>query len=79
MICDSGTKNSASEEDYLSLVDKVFDNPKAISQGEYTAIYEFLLSPDIRDDPDAIIHVLEEFSGWAHYMLEQMRKLDILD
>ncbi|MCK4315912.1 MAG: hypothetical protein KAX24_09090 [Anaerolineae bacterium] len=67
------------EEDQNSLVESVFDNPDAVSQGEYTAIYEFLLNPDICDDPDAIAGVLQEFSGWAQHMLEKMRQLDLID
>jgi hypothetical protein len=62
------------ENDNCSLVEKVFCDPRSVSQGEYTAIYEFLFNPDIRDDPDVIIGVLGEFAGWANYMIEQMQK-----
>lgn len=57
-----------------SVVERLFENPERMSAGEYTTIYEFLLSPDIRDDPDLIKGVLEEFIGWARYMLEQLQK-----
>ena len=66
--------NPDSESDYCSLVEKVFHDPRNVSQGEYTTIYEFLLNPDICDDPDVIIGVLEEFAGWADLMIEQMQK-----
>lgn len=69
--------DSSDEEDRLSLVERIFDDPDTVGQGEYTAIYEFLLAPDIRDDPDAIAGVLREFSGWAQHMLEQIRKLGL--
>jgi hypothetical protein len=68
-----------SEEDRRSIVERVFDDPDTINEGEYTSIYEFLLSPDIKDDLVAIAGVLEEFSGWAQYMLERMRKLSLTD
>ena len=57
------------EEDQNSLVERVFDDPDTVGQGEYTTIYEFLLAPDIRDDTEAIAGVLQEFSGWAQHML----------
>ncbi len=66
-------------EDYVSLVEKIFYHPEEVSQGEYTAIYEFLLDPEIRDDPEIIAGVLDEFSGWAQYMREQMQKLGLID
>ena len=65
--------------EYYSLVERVFDNPETISQGEYTAIHEFLLNPDISDDPEAIAGVLKEFAGWAQYMLERMQQLGLVD
>lgn len=65
-------------EGQQSLVEKIFDNPDCICAGEYIAIYELLLSPSIRDDPGAIAGVLEEFSGWAEYMLERMGELGLL-
>ncbi|MDY6875604.1 MAG: hypothetical protein SWK90_05295 [Chloroflexota bacterium] len=79
MSYNPGTTDSDSpgEEDWLSLVERIFDDPDAVGQGEYTAIYEFLLVPDICDDPDAIAGVLQEFSGWAQHMFEQMRKLGL--
>lgn len=66
--------NPGSESEHCSLVEKVFCDPRSVSQGEYTTIYEFLLSPDICDDPDVIMGVLGEFAGWANYMIEQMQK-----
>ena len=76
MSYNPGTTDSDSldeeEEDRLSLVERVFGDPGTVGQGEYTAIYEFLLAPDIRDDPDAIAGVLQEFSGWAQYMLGRL-------
>ncbi|MBI1881555.1 MAG: hypothetical protein HYR94_25520 [Chloroflexi bacterium] len=62
-----------------SLVTKIFYHPDTVSQGEYFAIYEFLLDPEIRDDPEMIAAVLKEFAGWAQHMLEQMRKLGLID
>jgi hypothetical protein len=62
------------ENDNCSLVEKVFCDPRSVSQGEYTTIYEFLLNQGISDDPDVIIGVLKEFAGWANLMIEQMRK-----
>ena len=66
-------------EDHLSLVEGVLDNPDTVSQGEYTTVYEFLLNPDIRDDPDAIAGVLRAFSGWSQHMLERIRRLGLID
>ena len=63
-----------SESDCRSLVERVFHDPENVSQGEYTTIYEFLLNPDISDDPDVIVGVLEGFAGWANLMIEQMQK-----
>lgn len=75
MIYDlTANSNPGSESDRRSLVESVFHDSEDVSQGEYTVIYEFLLNPDIRDDPDVIIGILEEFAGWANYMLEQMQK-----
>jgi hypothetical protein len=65
--------------DQPSIVEQIFANPERISQGEYWTIYEFLLSPDIRDDVDAIAGVLREFAEWAQYMLEQMRKKGLIE
>jgi hypothetical protein len=65
-------------EDQPSLVEKIFDNPDNVCTGEYITIYEFLLDPSIRDNPEMIAGVLEEFSGWAEYMLARMKKLDLL-
>lgn len=58
--------------DKSSLVEQVFDSPDNVCEGEYIAIYEFLLSPDICDDPDLIAGVLREFTGWSRHMLRQM-------
>lgn len=66
------------DEDYQSLVEQIFPNPKTVGEGEYTTIYEFLLDPDIRDDSEAIAGVLKEFAGWAQYMLEQMQGLSLI-
>ena len=71
--------SSANEEKDTSLVEKVFHNPRNICQGEYTTIYAFLLSPDICNDPEMIIGVLEEFAGWAQHMLERIQKFNGLD
>ena len=71
--------DTLSEEDQPSLVEKLFPPPDTVSEGEYITIFEFLLSPDIRDDPVAIAGCLEEFSGWAQYMLEQMKKQGLLE
>lgn len=50
-----------------------------MSQGEYTTIYEFLLDPEISNDPELITGVLGEFISWAQYMLERMHKLGLID
>ena len=70
--------NPSNGDDQYSLMERIFDHPDRVSEGEYTAIYEFLLSPDIRDDPDAIAGVLTEFVGWAQYMLEQMQQSGLI-
>jgi hypothetical protein len=67
------------EEDHPSLVEKVFPHPDTVCEGEYITIYEFLLNPDIRDDPQLIAGVLKEFSGWALSMLEEMQRLGLID
>ncbi len=67
------------EADQPSLVERVFPHPDTVSEGEYITMYEFLLSPDIRDDPIAIAGVLREFSGWAQHMLRRMRRLGLVD
>lgn len=54
-------KDPSSLENRHSLVEKIFDDPDCICESEYTAIYEFLLGPSIRDDPDAVAGVLESF------------------
>ena len=66
-------------EEPHSLVEKIFDDPDRICESEYAAIYEFLLNPSICNDPEAIASVLGEFSGWADYMLKQMKKLDLIN
>jgi hypothetical protein len=71
-------ENLSNEENHLSLVERAFDKPDIICQGEYTAMYEFLLNPDICDDPGAIVGALNEFSGWAQHMLAQMQKLGFI-
>jgi hypothetical protein len=72
-------KEPSIPDDQSSLVEKIFDNPDRICEGEYMTIYEFLLSPSIRDDPDVIAGVLEEFSGWARFMLNRMRESGLLN
>ena len=58
---------------------KGYSNPDTICEGEYIAIYEFLLSPDISNDPEMIAGVLREFSGWAQYLLQRMRESGLID
>ena len=72
------TNDLPDEETQLSLVERVFDNPDIVSQGEYLAIYEFLQNPDISNDPEMIAGVLKEFSGWAKYMLRRMQELGLI-
>jgi len=67
------------ENDLPSLVEQIFEDPDTVCEGEYITMYEFLLSPDIRDDPEAIAGVLREFSGWAQHMLRRMRRLGLVD
>jgi len=78
-IIDFGAIVFSTDEEDLSLVEKVFPNPKNVCQGEYYAIYEFLLNPDIRDDPEAIAGVLGEFSGWAVHLLKRMQELGLIE
>ena len=59
------------DEDQLSLVERVFPNLDKVSEGEYIALYEFLLNPDISNDPEMIASVLREFSGWAQSRLNE--------
>lgn len=66
------------DEGQLSLVERVFPNPDTVCEGEYITIYEFLLSPDISNDPEMIASVLKEFSGWAQYMLRRMQELGLI-
>ena len=66
-------------KDGQTLVEALFPNPDTVSEGEYAAIYEFLQSPDICNDPAMIAGCLEEFAGWSQYMLEQMRKQGLLE
>jgi len=66
------------DEDQSSLVEKIFPNPDTVSQGEYITMYEFLLSPDISNDPEMIAGVLREFSGWAEHMLRRMQELGLI-
>ncbi len=62
------------QKDQISLVEKLFPDPDTVSEGEYITIYEFLRSPDICNDPAMISGCLEEFVGWAQYMLKEMSK-----
>jgi hypothetical protein len=62
------------DEEQPSLVERLFDPPRDVSQGEYTSIYEFLMDPDVRNDPQMIAGILEEFSGWSQYMLGKLHK-----
>jgi hypothetical protein len=57
------------DEEELSLVERIFPDPDTVCEGEYIAIHEFLLNPDICDDPELIAGVLQEFSAWAEYMV----------
>lgn len=70
--------DSSDSEEQDSLVERIFDDPDSVSEGEYWAIYEFLLNPVIRDDAEAIAGALQEFSGWAQYMLKRMRKRGLI-
>ncbi len=67
------------DESRPSLVEAIFDRPDNVSQGEYWAIYEFLLDPDIRNDPHRIAGVLREFAGWGRHMLEMMHEAGLID
>jgi len=69
---------SDEDDDLPSLVEKIFPDPETVSQGEYYALYEFLLAPDIRNDPNLMASVLEEFAGWAKYMLTRMQVLGLV-
>ncbi|MBI3243136.1 MAG: hypothetical protein HYZ49_12655 [Chloroflexi bacterium] len=62
-----------------SLVERIFPNPDNVSEGEYLAIYDFLQSPDINNDPEMIAASLREFSGWAQYLLQQMQESGPID
>lgn len=68
--------NLFTEQDHRSLVERVFDDPDVICEGEYITIYDFLLDPGICNDPERIAGVLREFAGWATYMLQRMQRLD---
>jgi hypothetical protein len=57
-----------------SVVEKVFPDPDTVCQGEYWAMYEFFLSPDMENDPDLIMGCLEEFVGWANHLKDLMQK-----
>jgi hypothetical protein len=72
----TGSVGLAEERNSPSLIERVFDKPKYIGQAEYTTLYDFLidLDSDMRDDPASVITVLEEFSNWAQYMIERVRK-----
>jgi hypothetical protein len=61
--------NMSAEQDHRSLVERVFDGPDAVCEGEYITIYDFLLDPDICNDPERIVGVLREFVGWATYCI----------
>lgn len=67
------------DEDQLSIVERVFPNPDTVCEGEYITIYEFLLSPDISNDPEMIASVLREFSGWAQFLLQRMQESGLID
>ena len=62
------------EQNQKSLVETLFWDPEAVSEGEYWAIYEFLQDPNICDDPVAIAGSLQEFAEWTQFMLEQIKK-----
>ena len=67
------------DEDKRTLVESLFPDPDTVSQGEYTVIYEFLQNPDIRNDSAMIASCLDEFVGWAQYMLKEMSKQGYLE
>ena len=71
--------NLPNENSHLSLVERVFPHPDQVSEGEYIALYEFLLNPDISNDPEMIAGVLREFSGWAEYPLQRMRETGLIN
>lgn len=73
------TDNLSDKDSQLSLVERVFPNPDKVSEGEYIALYEFLLNPDISNDPKMIAGVLREFSGWAQYLLQRMQESGLID
>lgn len=62
-----------------SLVERIFDHPDNICQGEYYVIHDFLLNLEDRDEPEAIACALEEFAGWAVYMLKKMHQAGLID
>ncbi len=66
-------------EDQSSLVERIFPNPDSVSEGEYLAIYDFLQSPDINNDPEMIAGALREFSGWALHLLQRMQESGLID
>lgn len=61
-------------DDNLTIVEKVFPDPDQVSEGEYWALYEFFTTSDIENDPEMILGCLEEFSGWAIYLRDLMKK-----
>jgi hypothetical protein len=79
MIYEVAHTNLPVEEDRPSFIERVFPHPDTVCEGEYITIYEFLLNPDIRDDPQLIAGVLKEFSGWALSMLKEMQRLGLID
>ena len=66
-------------EKLSSLVERIFPKPGNVSEGEYLAIYDFLQSPDINNDPEMIAGVLREFSGWAQYLLRRMQESGLIN
>ncbi len=71
--------NLFAEQDYYSLVERIFDDPDVICEGEYITLYNFLLDPNICNDPDLIAGVLGEFVGWATYMLQRMQRINFIE
>jgi hypothetical protein len=71
--------NLFTDQDHRSLVERIFDDPDVVCEGEYITLYDFLLAPDICNDPEHIAAVLREFAGWATYMLERMQGLNLIE
>ncbi len=75
----STVKSNLSKQDRCSLVERIFDGPDVVCEGEYITLYDFLLDPNICNDPDRIAGVLREFAGWTRYMLQRMQGLNLIE